>query len=47
MWIDCNPTNGNLLASCGSGQNIKIFDRRESRIVKVFGDLHEGKYYQF
>mgnify|MGYP003876923619 CR=1 FL=1 len=42
-WIDVCRSDCNLLAAGGRDNNLKIYDRRESRIVKIFGDgLHEG-----
>lgn len=43
FWIDVNPINGNLIATCGTDKNIKIYDRRESKIVKTFQESHTGK----
>ncbi len=42
-WIDVCQSNGNLLASGGTDRIIKIFDKRESKIVKTFEDIHSGK----
>ena len=43
-WIDVCPDDENLLAAGGKDNNVKIYDRRESRIVKTFGDeLHSGR----
>ena len=33
---------GNLLASCGNAKDIKIFDKRESKIIKTFDGVHSG-----
>jgi hypothetical protein len=44
IWIDVCQANGNLLASCGQDEQIKVFDRRESRIVKRFQDIHAGGF---
>ena len=41
-WIDACQTNGNLLASGGTDQDVKIFDKRESEIVQTFDDIHNG-----
>ncbi len=41
--IDVFQSNGNLLASGGSDKAIKIFDKRESKIVKTFEGIHSGK----
>ncbi len=43
MWIDVCQSNGNLLASGGDGNAIKIFDKRKSDIVKTFENIHSGK----
>ncbi len=42
-WIDICQSNGNLLASGGQDKAIKIFDKRESKIVETFDDIHSGK----
>ena len=39
-WIDANQTNGNFLVSGGGDYNVKVFDKRESKIVKNFDDVH-------
>ena len=41
-WIDVCPENGNLLASGGEDNNVKIFDKRESKIVRTFDGIHTG-----
>ena len=41
-WIDCCPTNENLLATCGSDKSVKIYDRRRSNVVRNLSKLHEG-----
>ncbi len=43
FWIDVCQSNGNLLASGGVDRAIKIFDKRESKIVKTFDSVHLGK----
>lgn len=43
IWIDVCQVDGNLLASCGQDEHVKVFDRRESRIVKIFQNIHTGK----
>ena len=42
-WIDVSPTAANLLASGGEDADVKIFDRRGSKIVKTFKGIHSGK----
>lgn len=41
-YIDVCPNNGNLLASCGTDLNVKIFDKRELKIVKTFDTKFSG-----
>lgn len=41
-WIDVCPSNNNLLATAGSDLNVKIYDRRESKIVKTIDANHTG-----
>ena len=36
------PKDANLFA-VGEEGNIKIFDRRESKIVRIFDGIHSGK----
>ncbi len=43
FWIDVCQSNGNLLASGGQDGIIKIFDKRESKIVKTFEGVHSSK----
>ena len=42
--IDVCPIDANLVASGGGDCDIKIVDRRESKIVKVFDNIHTGVY---
>ncbi len=42
-WIDVCQSNGNLLASGGDDKVIKIFDKRESKVVKTFEGMHSSK----
>lgn len=44
-WIDASQSNANLLAAVGMDAKIKIYDRRESKIVKIIGEIHSGKNY--
>lgn len=37
-WIDVHPSDGNI-----SDKNVKIYDRRESRVVKTFDEVHSSK----
>lgn len=41
--IDVCPLDGNLLAACSISKKIDILDRRESKIVKRFDQIHESK----
>ena len=43
LWIDVYQNDGNLLASGGTDKNIKIFDKRESKVIKTFDGVHAGK----
>mgnify|MGYP000865260429 CR=1 FL=1 len=45
-WIDVCPSDGNFLASCGRDRNVKVYDRRESRVVKIFDGFHTGEIYR-
>ncbi len=41
--IDVCQSDPNLLASVGNDSIVKIFDKRESKIVKTFEGIHAGK----
>ena len=41
-WIDVCQSNGNLLAAGGDDKNVKIFDKRESKIVRTFYGIHRS-----
>ncbi len=43
FWIDVCQSYPNLLASGGEDGIIKIFDKRESKVVKAFEGVHSGK----
>ena len=45
-WIDVNPINSDLLASGGDDGQIRIYDKRNSQIVRTFGDVHICKRIQ-
>ena len=46
FWIDVCQSDGNLLASGGYDLNVKIFDKRESKIVQTFDDIHDGNIFE-
>ena len=46
-WIDICQRDGNMLATCGYDKYVRIFDKRESRIVRTFYDIHEGNIFWF
>ena len=46
-WIDVCPNNGNLLALSGQYMNIKIFDKRSSKVTKIFDNFEYGKILLF
>ena len=46
-WVDVYQINGSLLATGGTEKNVKIFDKRESKIVKTFDDIHKGNNFLF
>ena len=43
VWTNACPVNSNLFAAGGEGKCISIYDKRDSKIVKVFSDIHSGK----
>lgn len=43
-WIEWRY-DGNLLASCGADKVIKIFDKREGKVVKNFHSVHRGRVF--
>lgn len=42
-WIDVCPTDGNLVAAVGGDCEVKIYDRRASKIVNTFTSVHKSK----
>ena len=42
ICIDVCSNNGNLLVSGGRDQRVRIFDKRESKIVRIFDEMHKG-----
>ena len=44
-WIDVCQSNGNLLASGGGNMAVKIFDKREAKIVQTFDGIHKGSIF--
>lgn len=47
MRIDVCQNDGNLLVAAGSEKHIKIYDRRESQIVRTFEEVHSGKKHAY
>jgi len=47
FWIDVCQSNANLLASGGSDKAIRIFDKREPKIVRNFNNIHSGKEFHY
>ena len=45
-WIDVSQRDGNLLAAVDD-KDLKIFDKRESKIVKTIDGIHESKILWF
>mgnify|MGYP003877618977 FL=1 len=46
-WIDVCQSNGNLLVSGGDSMDVKIFDKRKSKIVQTFDDIHKSNVFGF
>ena len=42
LRIDVCQSDGNLLALGGASGDIKIFDKRELKIVQTFPNIHKG-----
>ena len=42
IWIDVCQNNGNLLATVGRGHGVLIFDKRTSKIVQLFDNIHNS-----
>ena len=40
--MDVCQSNGNLLALSGMDKKVKIFDKRESKIIQEFGRIHRS-----
>ena len=43
-WIDVCQSDGNMLASGDSNKQLKIFDKRKSKIVQTFDGIHTGNF---
>ena len=46
-WIDVRLSNGNLLATVRGDNNIKIIDKRQSKIIKTFEGIDTCKILSF
>ena len=46
-WIDVCQNNGSLLATAGVDNNVKIFDKRVSKVVHTFDDIHTRNIFLF
>ena len=44
-WIDICQSNGNILVAGGIYKNVRIFDKRGSKIVQTFDDIHNGNIF--
>ena len=40
--IDANQASSNLIAAGGTGKSIIVYDKRNSKIVKVFETIHSS-----
>ena len=47
QWIDVCQSNGNMLVTGGRDENVKIFDKRESKIVQTFDGIHTRNIFLF
>ena len=45
QWIDVCQSDGNMLATGGKDENVKIFDKREYKIVQTFDGIHPGNIF--
>ena len=47
IWIDTISIEwhpeGNLIACCDTGGNVKIYDYREGKVIRVYEGVHNGK----
>ena len=44
-WVDVCQSDGNMLASGGTDGQVKIFDKRESKIVQTFDGIHTSNIF--
>ena len=42
-WIDVCPNNENLLATASGEKSLKIFDKRQSKVVQTLEIIHTCK----
>ena len=45
MWIDVCQSDGNILVSGGTERQVKIFDKRKSKIAQTFDNIHTGNIF--
>lgn len=41
-WIDVGQSNENLLVAGGTDFNVKIFDKRQSKVLRAYDDIHSS-----
>ena len=46
-WIDVCQNDGNMLTAGGFDNNVKMVDKKESKIVQTFDGIHQGNIFLF